>query len=538
MPPTSEQLPLLGIYYGVTIGIVSLSTTMAVITLNVNNRGNKGREVPKFIRFLFFGVLAKIFMTDLLHKRKKRIEKIMLKSAQKISAAFNNQQDQQQQQNIYSAYSSNEHHQTTIFNNKIISASSQSKSENNAEMNDQLLFKMKENLLKCSIDEENEYTKLNSQQQQLDNNNEINNNNNNNENNSINKNENESSKSENSFNNNNNYNTASGIEKATPQQSSAGFHSTKNVAFDQALLSRPTSILKAMSSNDSASKLVSPSQSNRTDMFNSYSILYSPTPITPICQLHCMCECSNSTSFIDGGGCGRSTGGVSASQQIVSCNCSATNAANGASTNSKLTFNKRNHSFETNNNNSDWMLKCSDAGDESDLDEISTNILSSRNNSSKRKQNNHQNQQQQQQQQKPSPRKMSSNGHSNPNCRNKLIINSSKTNSLNNNKINLSLALPSNNSNNFAAASCSMDFMSELEKLLSNQFSPMIQNFMRMMEKNEKRVEEKERMELIQNEWSDVAMILDHMLCFIFPFITVAICALIFLNSPHLFTQW
>ncbi len=28
MPPTSEQLPLLGIYYAVTIGIVSFSTSM------------------------------------------------------------------------------------------------------------------------------------------------------------------------------------------------------------------------------------------------------------------------------------------------------------------------------------------------------------------------------------------------------------------------------------------------------------------------------------------------------------------------------
>ena len=38
MPPTSEQLPLLGIYYAVTIGIVSFSTALAVITLNVANK--------------------------------------------------------------------------------------------------------------------------------------------------------------------------------------------------------------------------------------------------------------------------------------------------------------------------------------------------------------------------------------------------------------------------------------------------------------------------------------------------------------------
>jgi nicotinic acetylcholine receptor len=42
MPPTSEQLPLLGIYYAVTIGIVSMSTAFAVVTLNINHKGNKG----------------------------------------------------------------------------------------------------------------------------------------------------------------------------------------------------------------------------------------------------------------------------------------------------------------------------------------------------------------------------------------------------------------------------------------------------------------------------------------------------------------
>ena len=42
MPPTSEQLPLLGIYYATTICIVSLSTAMAVLTLHINNKGRRG----------------------------------------------------------------------------------------------------------------------------------------------------------------------------------------------------------------------------------------------------------------------------------------------------------------------------------------------------------------------------------------------------------------------------------------------------------------------------------------------------------------
>lgn len=65
MPPTSEQLPLLGIYYAVTIGIVSFSTTMAVITLNVNNKGSNGRRVPRLVRLVFFRVLARLLCTEL-----------------------------------------------------------------------------------------------------------------------------------------------------------------------------------------------------------------------------------------------------------------------------------------------------------------------------------------------------------------------------------------------------------------------------------------------------------------------------------------
>lgn len=70
MPPTSEQLPLLGIYYGVTIGLVSFSTAMAVITLNINNRGMRGKRVPKFVRIFFFKYMARILRTHVSPKTK------------------------------------------------------------------------------------------------------------------------------------------------------------------------------------------------------------------------------------------------------------------------------------------------------------------------------------------------------------------------------------------------------------------------------------------------------------------------------------
>jgi nicotinic acetylcholine receptor, invertebrate len=72
MPPTSEQLPLLGIYYAATISIVSFSTAMGVITLNINNKGSAGREVPRIFKIIFFEYLAKVFLNSKIRERKTR----------------------------------------------------------------------------------------------------------------------------------------------------------------------------------------------------------------------------------------------------------------------------------------------------------------------------------------------------------------------------------------------------------------------------------------------------------------------------------
>ncbi|OWF38748.1 Neuronal acetylcholine receptor subunit alpha-10 [Mizuhopecten yessoensis] len=61
MPPTSNVLPLLGIYYGITIFIVSTATGMTVLTLNIHHKGYRGREVPETVKKIFFGVFAKLF---------------------------------------------------------------------------------------------------------------------------------------------------------------------------------------------------------------------------------------------------------------------------------------------------------------------------------------------------------------------------------------------------------------------------------------------------------------------------------------------
>ncbi|KAH9503287.1 Ligand-gated ion channel 4 [Bulinus truncatus] len=61
MPPTSDVLPLIGIYYGMTIFIVSFATAMTVLTLNIHHKGTSGRPVPMLIKKIWFEMLAKMF---------------------------------------------------------------------------------------------------------------------------------------------------------------------------------------------------------------------------------------------------------------------------------------------------------------------------------------------------------------------------------------------------------------------------------------------------------------------------------------------
>ncbi|GMS87739.1 hypothetical protein PENTCL1PPCAC_9914, partial [Pristionchus entomophagus] len=65
MPPTSEALPLIGIYYGVTIFIVSLATAMTVFTLNVHHYGYHGTAVPPKLQAFAFKYLARILFLKL-----------------------------------------------------------------------------------------------------------------------------------------------------------------------------------------------------------------------------------------------------------------------------------------------------------------------------------------------------------------------------------------------------------------------------------------------------------------------------------------
>ncbi|PAV79781.1 hypothetical protein WR25_11116 isoform C [Diploscapter pachys] len=65
MPPTSEALPLIGTYYGITIVIVALSTAMSVFTLNIHHSGDHGEQVPPFLQIFAFKILSKVLFIEL-----------------------------------------------------------------------------------------------------------------------------------------------------------------------------------------------------------------------------------------------------------------------------------------------------------------------------------------------------------------------------------------------------------------------------------------------------------------------------------------
>jgi hypothetical protein len=64
MPPTSDALPLLGIYYVATIFIVSLATALTVLTLNIHHHGHSGKPVPILVQKIAFGYIAKVLFMN------------------------------------------------------------------------------------------------------------------------------------------------------------------------------------------------------------------------------------------------------------------------------------------------------------------------------------------------------------------------------------------------------------------------------------------------------------------------------------------
>ncbi|KAL3115765.1 hypothetical protein niasHT_007770 [Heterodera trifolii] len=65
LPPTADALPLIGIYYGVTIFIVSLQTAFTVFTLNIHHIGTNGPPVPRILQKLLFGRVSRLLLLNL-----------------------------------------------------------------------------------------------------------------------------------------------------------------------------------------------------------------------------------------------------------------------------------------------------------------------------------------------------------------------------------------------------------------------------------------------------------------------------------------
>ena len=77
------------------------------------------------------------------------------------------------------------------------------------------------------------------------------------------------------------------------------------------------------------------------------------------------------------------------------------------------------------------------------------------------------------------------------------------------------------------------EFLGELERVLTKQFSPLVHNIMTKIDFNEKKRLEKKKLEEIADEWSDVARIFDKILCYFFLIFTLVSSFSIFLISPH-----
>ncbi|XP_050401517.1 neuronal acetylcholine receptor subunit alpha-10 [Patella vulgata] len=62
LPPTSENFPFIGIYFACAMVMVSVSTILTVFVLNFHFKGQHGRPVPRWIRKVFLGGLARVLL--------------------------------------------------------------------------------------------------------------------------------------------------------------------------------------------------------------------------------------------------------------------------------------------------------------------------------------------------------------------------------------------------------------------------------------------------------------------------------------------
>ncbi|PBC34895.1 Neuronal acetylcholine receptor subunit alpha-10 [Apis cerana cerana] len=69
LPPT-EKTPLISLYYGVSICLVTFASALAVVTLNLHHRGIRGSRVPGIVRSLVLDKLARIVLLNFQEERR------------------------------------------------------------------------------------------------------------------------------------------------------------------------------------------------------------------------------------------------------------------------------------------------------------------------------------------------------------------------------------------------------------------------------------------------------------------------------------
>ncbi len=62
MPPNSDSVPIIAIYYFSSMLMISLATVAAVFTINLCRKGEEQEPVPEWLKIIFFDIIAKILL--------------------------------------------------------------------------------------------------------------------------------------------------------------------------------------------------------------------------------------------------------------------------------------------------------------------------------------------------------------------------------------------------------------------------------------------------------------------------------------------
>jgi hypothetical protein len=64
LPPNSENLPIIAIFYISSIFIISIVSFFSVTTLNIHYKWLDGKPVPKCLQRLFFNIIGPIIFVN------------------------------------------------------------------------------------------------------------------------------------------------------------------------------------------------------------------------------------------------------------------------------------------------------------------------------------------------------------------------------------------------------------------------------------------------------------------------------------------